>query len=73
MTIRAGLTRSISERMSFVVAPSSRSAGLNIVYWLSGSRSTSDGTSSMISMPASDQPWDAATDSSSSLVSESVT
>jgi len=27
----------------------------------------------MISMPASDQPWDVATDSSSSLVSESVT
>ena len=44
-----------------VVSLSSTSDGWNIVYWSSGRRLSSDGTSSRMVMPSSDQPWEAAT------------
>src|SRR5256885_3477808 len=47
--------------------------GWNIRVWASGRRLSSDGISSHRSRPSSDHPWDWATPSSSSFVSDRVT
>ncbi len=57
-TTRVGLVRSTSARTARVVMLSSTSEGWNIVYWLSGSSSSSGATSSKMSIPSSDQPCD---------------